>query len=73
MDYRVNQDIVIEQLKLAHAQELYDLTEANRENLREWLPWLDQIESISDTKKFIESTTNNLDTHSKLDKKYFNF
>lgn len=52
----MKQNIVIEQLGLAHAQELYDLTEANRKYLREWLPWLDQIKSSSDTKKFIEST-----------------
>ncbi len=46
----------MEQLAIAHSQELYDLTEANREYLREWLPWLDHIKSISDTEKFIEST-----------------
>ncbi len=55
MGYRVKEDIVIEKLKLDHTQELYELTEANREYLREWLPWLDQIKSSSDTKKFIES------------------
>lgn len=48
--------MVLEQLKLAHAKELYELTEANREYLREWLPWLDSIKSSSDTEKFIEST-----------------
>lgn len=47
--------IVIEQLKLDHAQELYNLTELNREYLREWLPWLDHIKSVHDTEKFIES------------------
>ncbi|GAB1266977.1 GNAT family protein [Aurantivibrio infirmus] len=46
----------MEQLTLDHTQELYDLTEANREHLREWLPWLDFIKSSHDTKKFIEST-----------------
>lgn len=56
MDNRVKQNIVLEQLEIAHGQELYDLTEANRDYLREWLPWLDHIESSSDTKKFIEST-----------------
>ena len=53
----MGKNISIEQLAIDHAQELYDLTEANREYLREWLPWLDAIQSSSDTKKFIESTT----------------
>lgn len=52
----MKQEIDIEELKPAHAQKLYDLTEFNREYLQEWLPWLDQIKSSSDTKKFIEST-----------------
>ncbi|OUS13382.1 GNAT family N-acetyltransferase [Gammaproteobacteria bacterium 53_120_T64] len=56
MEVRVNSDVAMEQLKLDHAQELYDLTETNREYLKEWLPWLDQIKSSDDTVKFIEST-----------------
>ncbi|WP_041366628.1 GNAT family N-acetyltransferase [Methylophaga frappieri] len=48
----------MEKLKEDHASELYELTECNREYLREWLPWLDSIGSISDTMAFIESTTN---------------
>jgi len=49
----VKSDIVLERLKLDHAQELYDLTDANREYLKEWLPWLDHIKSSNDTKTFI--------------------
>jgi len=52
----VEENISLEHLKLDHTQGLYDLTEANREYLRERLPWLDQIKSSSDTRKFIEST-----------------
>lgn len=48
--------VSLEQLAIAHSQELYDLTERNRDYLREWLPWLDYIQSRSDTEKFIEST-----------------
>lgn len=47
---------VIAKLTRDHAQDLYDLTWSNREYLREWLPWLDQIQSCDDTMKFIEST-----------------
>ena len=56
MDYRVEQNISLKQLAIDHTQELYELTEANREYLQEWLPWLDAIKSSFDTKQFIEST-----------------
>ena len=49
-------DITLEKLNLNHTQELYELTELNREYLKQWLPWLDQIKSSSDTRAFIEST-----------------
>ena len=49
-------NITIELLKLDHAQDLYLLTDSNRAYLKEWLPWLDQIQSVDDTTKFIEST-----------------
>jgi ribosomal-protein-serine acetyltransferase len=38
------------------AAELFALTDANRAYLRRWLPWLDAIEHIDDTQKFIGST-----------------
>ena len=56
MVYQVKPEIILEQLTLDHAQELYDLTEANREHLRQWLAWLDFIKTSNDTKVFIEST-----------------
>ncbi len=58
MDNRVKSKILLEKLKPEHAQELFDLTVANREYLKEWLPWLDHIQSIKDTRAFIESTIN---------------
>ena len=43
-------------LQLNDAEELFALTDANRDYLSVWLPWLDAINSVTDTKKFIEST-----------------
>ncbi|EAS45976.1 YdaF [marine gamma proteobacterium HTCC2207] len=53
---QLNSEIELEKLNVNHSQELYDLTEANRNYLSEWLPWLDQIKTSRDTKTFIEST-----------------
>jgi ribosomal-protein-serine acetyltransferase len=36
------------------AMELFILTEANRDYLRQWLPWLDGTRVVDDTEKFIE-------------------
>lgn len=37
-----------------YAEELFELTDQNREFLSQWLPWLHTIETPSDTKNFIE-------------------
>lgn len=42
-------------LAAADAEELFALTDANRERLREWLPWLDATRSPSDTLAYAEA------------------
>ena len=37
-----------------YAEELFQLTDHNREFLKQWLPWLDNIQKPSDTREFIE-------------------
>lgn len=48
-------DIKLEPLNLAHTEALFQLTDANRQYLRQWLPWLDDIRSSADTRQFIEA------------------
>jgi ribosomal-protein-serine acetyltransferase len=43
-------------LKEQHTKELFALMDQNRKYLREWLPWLDDNKSPSDTKDFIKSS-----------------
>jgi ribosomal-protein-serine acetyltransferase len=43
-------------LQPSDAQELFALTNTNRTYLQQWLPWLQSIEHIDDTRKFIGST-----------------
>ncbi|MCF6094932.1 GNAT family N-acetyltransferase [Microaerobacter geothermalis] len=54
--YIVDTDIELRLLEIRNAQELYKLTDSNREYLREWLPWVDDSKSYEDTKIFIERT-----------------
>ncbi len=51
----INEDISIELLHSKHSEELFTLTENNRDYLRKWLPWLDFNKTVQDTEKFIES------------------
>lgn len=37
-----------------YAEELFELTDKNRDFLKQWLPWLDTATKSSDTKEFIE-------------------
>lgn len=38
-----------------YAEELFELTDKNRNFLKQWLPWLDAVIKPEDTKKFIEA------------------
>lgn len=37
------------------AEVLFELTEANRGYLRQWLPWLDAVTSVDDSREFIRA------------------
>jgi ribosomal-protein-serine acetyltransferase len=43
-------------LQIADAAELFALTNVNRYYLRQWLPWLDVVTQIGDTRDFIVRT-----------------
>jgi ribosomal-protein-serine acetyltransferase len=53
---RVNELHELRLLRISDDEELFALTNANRDYLRQWLPWLDGIHEINDTRSFIRST-----------------
>lgn len=53
----VNKDIEVILLEEKHAPEMFALIEANRESLRQWLPWVDTTLTLDDTKTFIMRAT----------------
>lgn len=53
--YRIDEQTELRLLELRHAEELFALTDANRQHLRRWLPWLDTTLSVVDTRSFIQS------------------
>jgi ribosomal-protein-serine acetyltransferase len=53
---RISDDLELRLLQLADAEELFALTDANRSYLRQWLPWLDFVTQVDDTRDFIART-----------------
>lgn len=52
--FRVGDDIELRLLEERHADQLFALTNQNRAHLREWLPWVDDTQSVEDTQAFIK-------------------
>ncbi len=53
--HRIDGRVELRQLAAGDAVELFDLTDANRARLRQWMPWLDGTKSAADTAAFIQS------------------
>jgi len=51
--YKLSENTEVRLLEERHAQELTDLTDRNREHLREWLPWVDKNRTVEDRNNFI--------------------
>ena len=52
----VNERLQLAPLDVSDAEELFSVTDANRSYLRNWLPWLDNIRRVDDTRAFIRAT-----------------
>jgi ribosomal-protein-serine acetyltransferase len=51
--YRVDAEIELRIFEDRHAEDLYNLTNLNREFLRQWLLWADDIRTVGDSRAFI--------------------
>ncbi|MFQ5943667.1 MAG: GNAT family N-acetyltransferase [Anaerolineales bacterium] len=47
--------IVLRSVELRDADDLFPLTDASRQYLREWLPWVDSTRTVDDTRAFVDS------------------
>lgn len=54
LDYKINDDITLRMFNIEDAEALFQLTMESKPYLREWLGWLDYIESVEDSKQNIE-------------------
>jgi ribosomal-protein-serine acetyltransferase len=63
---RVDDNIVLYLLDHDHAEALYQLVKTNRLHLREWLPWVDQMRSVEDFRKYINSSKQRYASHTEM-------
>jgi ribosomal-protein-serine acetyltransferase len=54
----INDKIRLESLKLSMAETIFNTINRDREYLREWLPFIDKTEKITDTENFISAMVN---------------
>ena len=63
LGFFINENLKLELINESHAQEVYNLTDKNREYLRVWLPWVDSTNSVSDTSDFIKISKEQFDNN----------
>jgi ribosomal-protein-serine acetyltransferase len=56
MKIQVDETISLEFLEEIHAESLLNLVNANRNYLREWLPWVDQMQTVTNFTNYIIDT-----------------
>lgn len=55
MSIQVNDKISLEFLEEVHAPTLFYLVNDNREHLKKWLPWVDNMQAVENAKDYISS------------------
>ena len=55
MKVQIDETLMLRQLKVREYQTMFDLVDKNREQLREWLPWVDYVTEAESYKKAIQA------------------
>lgn len=63
----VRENIELRTLVVTDAKDFFELTKRNNEHLRQWLGWLDDDKSISDTEKYITESNKRFENKEGLD------
>lgn len=54
MKLHITDQLSVTPFTIEDAQALFELTDESRESLRKWLPWVDRIQRVEDTRQFIK-------------------
>jgi ribosomal-protein-serine acetyltransferase len=58
---KIDDSISLELIDYHHAEPLYQLVKANRQHLREWLPWVDHMRTVDDFRRYINNSKQRYD------------
>ena len=58
LSIKLDNDTSLKELELSSAKELFDLICSNRNYLRKWLTWVDEIKQLEDTINYIQNVLN---------------
>src|SRR5580765_3622523 len=58
--HRISDSLELRLYQPEHADEVFAVTNANRDHIGEWLPWVDAVKSVDDTKAFIRKSLEQL-------------
>lgn len=64
--FEIESEVKLKHLDIYDADELFQLTDASRQSLRERLSWVDSTATVADSKAFIESTISTFAKHKGL-------
>lgn len=53
--YQMNENLSLKLFAPNDAENIFHLTDMNRDFLRKWLPWIDFIQTVDDSKRFIQN------------------
>ena len=56
MTLHIDQDIRLELIAENHAQPIFDLVDKNKAHLREWLPFVDRMQTVEFAENFVKGT-----------------
>jgi len=56
MKIQVDENITLEFLQEIHAESLFNVVYSNREYLREWLPWVDNMQTVANFSHYISDS-----------------
>ena len=56
MQLKIEQNLFLELLEQKHAQELFELSAANRIHLSQWMPWVDNMHTVEFIENYIKGT-----------------
>lgn len=57
--YKIDEELSLKLVEVRDSERIFELTDASRDYLKEWLPWLDYTKTVEDSRDFIRMSRKN--------------